>query len=108
MHTKLQLTCTIYIYIQTHIATTVSKFPHLFTGNGFLVSARRYSGEVKICMRPSEKWGACHTEHDDGFTNVQLYQNALDITKGLNFEMYRLNPAEKYRVKYISVDVELN
>jgi len=77
-------------------------------GSGSLVSARRYSGEVKIRMRPSEKWGACHTEHDEGFTNVQLYKNALDITKGLKFEMYRQHIGEKYRVKYISVDVKLD
>ena len=72
------------------------------------MSARRYSGEIKIQIRPTEKWGICHTQHDEGFTNVQNFQRALDITDGLYLEVYRQHTGEKYRVKYISVDVDLD
>ena len=77
-------------------------------GSGSLVSVRHYSGEIKIQIRPTEKWGICCTQHDEGFTNVQNFQRALDITNGLYLEVYRQHIDEKYRVKYISVDVDLD
>ena len=72
------------------------------------VASRRYSSEINIQIRPAEKWGSCHTEHDEGYTNIANYQHLLDLTKGLDFEMYRNHVTEKYRVKYLKIDVELD
>ena len=77
-------------------------------GNGATVSARRYSGEIKIQIKPTEQWGSCHTEHDEGYVNIQNYQPLIDLSKPLYFEVYRQNPSEKYRIKYIVVDVDLD
>lgn len=76
--------------------------------NGPKVDSRRYTSEAKIQIRPTEKWGSCYTEHDDGYTNIVNYQRQLDLTKGLYFEMYRNNPSEKYRIKYIAVAVDVD
>ena len=77
-------------------------------GSGPLVASRRYSGEINIHIRPTEKWGSCHTEHDEGYTNIANYQRLLDLTKGLYLDMYRHSPLEKYRIKYIVVDIYLD
>ena len=76
-------------------------------GSGPLVSSRTFSSEVKIQIKPTEKWGSCHTEHDGGYVNTQDYQMSLDLTKALYFEIYREHAIEKYRIKYIIVDVDL-
>ena len=77
-------------------------------GNGPLVASRKYSSDIKIQIKPTEKWGSCHTENDEGYVNVQDYQHPLDLTKALYFEVYRHDPNEKYRIKYTVVDVDLD
>ena len=76
--------------------------------NGPTVASRRYSSEIKIQLKPAEQWGSCHTEHDEGYTNVGNYQHLLDPSRGLRLEIYRNNANEKYRIKYIVVDVDLD
>ena len=76
--------------------------------NGPTVTSQRYSSEIKIQLRPAEQWGSCHTEHDGGYTNVGNYQRLLDPSKRLQLEMYRNDAYEKFRIKYIVVDVDLD
>ena len=77
-------------------------------GSGPVVSSRRYSSEMKMKIKPTEQWGSCHTEHDGGYVNIQNYQPSLDLIKPLYFEIYRQHTPEKYRIKYIVVDVDLD
>ena len=72
------------------------------------VTSRSYSSEVKLQIRPTEQWGSCHTEHDEGFTNIGNYQRKLDLSNGLYLEMYRGDAAETYRIKYIVVDINVD
>ena len=58
-------------------------------------------------MKPNDRWGSCHTEHDEGVVNIANYQHQLDITKGLYLQMYRADAPEKYHIKYIVVNVHL-
>ena len=76
--------------------------------NGPTVTSQRYSSEIKIQLKPAEQWGSCHTEHDGGYTNVGNYQRLLDPSTGLYLEIYRNHANEKYRIKYIVVDVDLD
>ena len=75
---------------------------------GPTVTSQRYSSEIKIQLKPAEQWGSCHTEHDGGYTNVGNYQHLLDPSRGLYLEIYRDAAKEKYRIKYIVVDVNLD
>jgi len=70
--------------------------------------AQGYSSEVKIQIRPCEKWGSCLTQHSAGFRFIKNYQRQLDVTKGLYFKMYRHSAGETYRIEHIRVDVELD
>ena len=76
--------------------------------DGPTVTSQRYSSEVKIQLKPAEQWGSCHTEHDGGYTNTGDYQRLLDPSRGLHLEIYRDAANEKYRIKYIVVDVDLD
>ena len=88
-------------------STTVLSSTNLHRGPAVENSAR-YSSEIKIQLKPAEQWGSCHTEHDGGYTNVGNYQRLLDPSNGLYFEIYYNHANEKYRIKYIVVDVDLD
>ena len=72
------------------------------------VISQHYSSEITIQIKPSDRWGSCHTEHDEGTVNIVNYQRTLDITKGLYLQMYRADIAEKYYLKYIVANIQLN
>ena len=74
--------------------------------NGPVVTSQRYSSEIKIQIRPAEQWGSCHTEHDEGYTNIANYQRLLDPSKGLHLEIYRQDTSEQFRIKYMKVNVD--
>ena len=76
--------------------------------NGPAVTSRQYSSEIKIQLKSAEQWGSCHTEHDGGYTNVGNYQRLLDPSNGIYFEIFYNHANEKYRIKYIVVDVDLD
>ena len=77
-------------------------------GNAPVVTSRSYSSEVKLQIRPTEQWGSCHTEHDEGYTRIANYQRNLDLTNGLYLEMYGADTGEKYCIKYIVVDINID
>ena len=72
------------------------------------VNSRVYSSEITIQIKPNDRWGSCHTEHDEGNVRIANYQYKLDLTKGLYLELYRHDAAEKYRIKYIETNVYLD
>ena len=75
---------------------------------GLPVTSRLYSSEVKMQIRPTEQWGSCHTEHDEGHTTTGNYQRKLDLTKGLYLDVYQADKPETYQIKYIVVDVNVD
>ena len=76
--------------------------------SGPTVTSRRYSSEIKIQLKPAEQWGSCHTEHDEGYNHAGNYRHLLDPSKGLHLEIYHGDAAEKYRIKYIVVDINMD
>ena len=97
----------IHVYVWEGKSSTVL-LNSVNVNSGPTVTSQRYSSEIKIQLRPAEQWGSCHTEHDGGYTNVGNYQRLLDPSKGLHLEIYRHTASEKYRIKYIVVDVDLD
>ena len=78
-------------------------------GFGPLVASRRYSGVITLQIRPNERWGSCTTEHDEGYVNIANFQNVLNPSNGLFFELYRGDDSnEMYRIKYIVARVDVN
>ena len=71
---------------------------------GPLVSSQTFSSEIKLRFRPTEQWGSCHTEQNEGYVNIANYQHKVDLTKGLHLQMYHEDNVETYRIKYIVVE----
>ena len=95
------------IIVEGDISTTVFSLTNYNNGPA-VGSTARYSSEIKIQLKPAEQWGSCHTEHDGGYTNGGNYQHLLDPSNGLYFEIYYNHANEKYRIKYIVVDIDLD
>ena len=76
--------------------------------NGSTVTSKHYSTEIKIQLKLAEKWGSCYTSHNGGYVNANDYQLLLDPSKGLFLEVYHSNSWEKYRIRYIVVDVNMD
>ena len=38
--------------------------------NGPSSTSQCYSSEIKMKLKPTEKWGSCHTEHDEAYTHA--------------------------------------
>ena len=77
-------------------------------GGGPKFISAYYSAERIIRIRPAEQLGFCLTYHNAGYVSTAIYQRSLDPSKGLYFEIYHQNSFEKYRIKYIEVDVDLD
>ena len=75
---------------------------------GTRVNSQHFSSVVTIQIKPNDQWGSCHTEHDEGKVRIANYQHKLNLTKGLYFEIYRDDPAEKYRIEDIAAEVHLD
>ena len=88
--------------------SSTATLTHISDIIGPAATSQQYSSEIKIQLKPAEKWGSCHTEHDGGYTNAGYYQRLLDPSRGVNLLMYRGSTNEKYRIKYIVVHVDLD
>ena len=73
--------------------------------SGGRMDSSKYPSEIKLQFKPSENWGSAF---DNENTLVGNYQNKLDLTKGLYLELYRDHVAEKFHIKYIVVDVNMD
>ena len=89
-------------------ATNTNLINRVLDITGLKVKSRHYSSEITIQIKPNDRWGSCHTEHDEGYVNIVNYQRKLDITKGLYLKMYRSDINEKYFLKYIVTSIHFN
>ena len=98
-----------YIFTMFHIEGDkgIKILKNVTEGSGPLVASRRYSSEIKFQFRPTKRWGSCHTEHDEGYTNIANYQHTLDLTKGLYFEFYSVEAHKKYHIRYALIEVDM-
>ncbi|XP_067049474.1 uncharacterized protein [Acropora muricata] len=64
-----------------------------------------YPGRVEIWLSLSDRWGTCSVSLDGGFSREITYQNKLNPTNGLLFELYSDNKSERIGIKYIEVSI---
>ena len=64
-----------------------------------------FPGQVVLTLKLDERWGSCYTAHDGGFVQTTAYRNRLMPNKGLTLEVYKLNPYDTARIKFIEVTV---
>jgi len=77
------------------------------TGDEILLNAIQINSPTVVSrsyiykIKPAEQWGSCHTDHDEGYTNIANYQYLVDLSKGLYLEMYHGGAHKRYQIKYI-------
>ena len=64
-----------------------------------------YPGRVEIWLNLSDRWGTCFVSLDGGFSRETTYQNKLNPTNGLYFELYSDHKSEEVGIKYIEVTI---
>ncbi|XP_067049475.1 uncharacterized protein [Acropora muricata] len=64
-----------------------------------------YPGRVEIWLSLSDRWGTCFVSLDGGFSRETTYQNKLNPTNGLLFELYGDDKSERIGIKYIEVSI---
>jgi len=43
------------------------------------VNSRLYSSEITMKIKPTNQWGSCHTEHDEGHVTHQATNDLLHV-----------------------------
>jgi len=90
-------------------ATNTNLINRVLDSTGPKVKSHHYSSEITIQIKPNDRWGSCHTEHDEGTVKIANYQHTLDIVKGLHFQMYQDDDiSEKYYLKYIIANIHFD
>ena len=70
--------------------TTTGPVPDLFT----------------FLLKPAERFGACSTAQQGGFVNVGIFNNQLDLSRGINLLIRRDNEYfEDYLFYYFLVEI---
>ena len=64
--------------------------------------------QFKLTFKPSEAWGSAYCAIDDGHKIVAQYSDALKLSKGLKFELYRYKSTERYTINYVEITVYQN
>ena len=47
----------------------------IYDPTGVKVNSRHYSSVVIMQIKPNDQWGSCHTEHDEGYVNINSFQH---------------------------------
>ena len=59
--------------------------------------------QIEMVIKPSERWGSAFCPIDDGHKLCALYSRTLDLTRGIDLDVYREDKAEIYNINYIEV-----
>ena len=61
--------------------------------------------QFELSLKPSEMMGTAYCALDGGHKIIAQYNNSLQLSKGLWFEMYRFEASERYQINYIEITV---
>ena len=64
--------------------------------------------QFQLTFKPSEAWGSAYCAIDDGHKIVAQFSDALKLSKGLKFELYRYKSTERYTINYVEITVYQN
>ena len=77
-------------------------------GRGPHTDSKAFPTVINMRFKPAELWGTCETpQGDGGYNNLAAYNSLLNPSNGISFELYRHNPDEIYRIKYVQVYIVL-
>ena len=73
---------------------------------GKVLSTGPVPDQFTFLFKPAERFGACSTAHQGGYVNVGTFYNQLDLSSGINLQIYRENEIrEDYLFYYFLVEI---
>ena len=73
---------------------------------GKVLSTGPVPDQFTFLFKPAERFGACSSAQQGGYVNVGLFNNQLDLSKGINLAFYRGNERhEDYYFYYALVEI---
>ena len=71
-----------------------------------VISTGPVPDQFTFIFKPAERFGACSTAQQGGYVNVGIFNNQLDLSRGINFQIYRDNESyEDYLFYYFLVEI---
>ena len=61
--------------------------------------------QFTFLFKPVERFGACSTAQQGGFTNVGIFNSQLDLSRGIKLQLWQDQPHEDYRYYYFLVEI---
>ena len=62
--------------------------------------------QFTFLLKPAERFGACSSAQQGGYVNVGIFNNQLDLSRGINLVFYRGNdPHEDFLFYYLLVEI---
>ena len=62
--------------------------------------------QFTFLIKPVERFGACSSSQQGGYVNVGIFNNQLDLSRGINLQIYRDNEIhEDYLFYYFLVEI---
>ena len=71
-----------------------------------VISTGPVPDQFTFLFKPAERFGACSTAQQGGYLNVGIFNNQLDLSRGINLQIYRDNEFyEDYLFYYFLVEI---
>ena len=61
--------------------------------------------QFTFLFKPAERFGACSTAQQGGYVNVGIFNNQLDLSRGIKLQIKRDHTHEDYRFYYFLVEI---
>ena len=61
--------------------------------------------QFTFLLRPAERFGACSSAIHGGYVNVGIFNNQLDLSRGINLQIQKHSTSEDYLFYYFLVEI---
>ena len=64
-----------------------------------------YPRPVHLPLQPAERFGACSSAQQGGYVNVGIFNNQLELSRGINLQIRKEDSREDYLFYYLLVEI---
>ena len=61
--------------------------------------------QFTFLLKPAERFGACSSAQQGGYVNVGIFNNQLDLSRGINLQIRKEDSREDYLFYYFLVEI---
>ena len=81
-------------------------FPTSASGNvDKFLSSGPVPDQFTFLIKPAERFGACSSAQQGGYVNVGIFNNQLDLSRGIKLQIRQAESHEDYRFYYLLVEI---